>query len=148
MRETVADVRQLLQAAEVTQIQFHEVSARRADSELDDNLELEVLVRDDECEIGVRCRVLASAGGGQYVADVEAVFTTEHDFTIPPDVMQKFVEKVGIMIAYPYARTAITDSAGKLGLPQPVLKLLRPEDMKLERRLDLDVPGEGAQDVE
>ncbi|MGV0778745.1 hypothetical protein [Mycolicibacterium elephantis] len=130
--KTISDTRQLLNVADVREIRFHELSAKRTgNTDSDHTLTMRVFVRVDETEIGVRCRAEVSGKGGDYVADAEAVFELSEAMSIPPDILREFVEKVGVLVVYPYVREAVADSAAKLGRPRPVLKILRGEDVKL-----------------
>jgi hypothetical protein len=44
--------------------------------------------------------------------------------------MQAFIERVAMMVAYPYIRAAIADTATRLSLRRPVLGLLRANEVE------------------
>ncbi len=43
--------------------------------------------------------------------------------------MQEFIEQIGLMVLWPYVRSAVASSAAQLSLPAPPLTLLRPKDV-------------------
>ncbi|MBM4468150.1 hypothetical protein GS502_01265 [Rhodococcus hoagii] len=129
----VRDARELLQLAELTDIVFHEIHGKRVDNTEDDGaFSLNVMTRSEPQLLEIRCHATASGAGGEYVADVSAVFTLSEPVELSPDVTREFAEKVGVMAVYPYVRESMTQSGAKLGLDRPVLPLLRAGDVKLD----------------
>lgn len=137
----IDSVEELVRAAEISQVIFHEVSARRlasggddgADDDVDGPPALQVAVRIDGRELEVRCRVDGEFHGGKYVADVSACYELQFEESVPSDgevaigqdVTDAFVSNVGIMAVYPFLRQAIHQSGSRLGLQPPLLPLLR-----------------------
>jgi hypothetical protein len=139
----VNDVEELISLVTVRDVVFHEVQARRSpDHEDADDLSMEITVREGQQELGVRCRAKVAGAGGLYTADAEAVFTLARPARIKPATLREFIEQVGVMVVYPYLRSAITDGAAKLSLRRPILKILRPGDIQLSGE---ERPVEGAQ---
>lgn len=137
----IDSVEELVRVAEISQVIFHEVSARRLASgggdEVNDDVDvppaLQVAVRMGDRELEVRCRVDGEFHGGKYVADVSACYALQFGESVPSggqvsigqDVTDAFVSNVGIMALYPFLREAIHQSGSRLGLQPPLLPLLR-----------------------
>ncbi|UXA12396.1 hypothetical protein KXD97_00285 [Mycobacterium sp. SMC-8] len=120
--------------AELKDVVHWEVAAKRvaADDQSNDQQNLEALIREESDEIGVRCRSTVSGKGGLYIADVEAVFGFPEEIELTDDALQEFVERVGLMVVYPFLRAAIFDGASRLALKRPLLRLMKP-GQRLER---------------
>lgn len=133
MPKSDAAIKALVNSTEIVDIRFHEVSAKRTDAptDADDSLSMQIMVREDASEIGVRCQARVSGGGGEYYTDAEGVFALSEPIEVSPETLQEFIERVGVMVVYPYVREAITDGAARLALPRPVMKILRPGDLHL-----------------
>lgn len=104
------------------------------DVEIDDQgPALTVAFRADDEELGVRCKTFFAGGRGGAAAvfgvDVEAIFSLARPVSIPPRIMQEFIEQIGLMVLWPYVRSAVASSAAQLSLPAPPLTLLRPKDV-------------------
>ncbi|MEE2061737.1 hypothetical protein [Rhodococcus artemisiae] len=126
---TVTDARELLDLAELTDIVFYETYARRTSDGEDNPLAIQIALRREELVLEIRCRATVAGAGGEYLTDASAVFTLHEPIEAPDTVVAEFVERVGVMSVYPYLRESITQSAAKLGLDRPILKLLRPGDV-------------------
>lgn len=130
---TVIDVRELLHMAELTDIVYFEVCARRAeDDQPEPGFSMNVKTRVEGNTLEVRCRAIAGGDGGEYLTDASAVFTLAEPIDVPAETAREFAEKVGVMAVYPYIRESMTQSGAKLGLNRPVLPLLRAGDVKLD----------------
>ena len=140
---TVSDARDLLDLAELTDIVFYEVGARRATDSADSEPTIQIALRREETSIEVRCRAHVVGSGGAYTTDASAVFSLSEQIAVSDDALTEFVERVGVMTVYPYLRESITQSAAKLGLERPILKLLRPGDVHVTANVrdedDIDV---------
>lgn len=130
---TVNDARDLLALTELTDIVFYEISARRNPDVEGTPVSIEIALRREELLLEVRCRATVLGGEGEYLADASAVFNLQEPVEAPEEVIAEFVERVGVMSVYPYLREAITQSAAKLGLDRPILRLLRPGDVHITR---------------
>lgn len=131
----VSDIDGLLALTELKAVTFNEVSARRADTEDEPNqfrMEVSSLVGDGD-SITVRCRAVVDGAGGAYVAEADGLFSLAERVQIDESVLLEFVERVGVMTVYPYLRTAISDLSARIGHKTPVLRLLRPGDVNLQR---------------
>ncbi|MGH3439747.1 MAG: hypothetical protein ACRDRN_25255 [Sciscionella sp.] len=92
-----------------------------------------VMIRWDDEELGIRCKTFFAGGSvgaaAVYGVDVEAMFSLARPVSIPPQIMQEFIERVGLMALWPYVRSAVASGAAQLSLPAPPLRLLRPKDI-------------------
>ncbi|MBB1010706.1 hypothetical protein BXY47_0059 [Dietzia kunjamensis] len=127
----IVDARSLLDLAELTDVIFYEVRARRAPQATDSEVAIQIALRRDELVLEVRCRATVTGAGGEYFTDASAVFTLREQISATEDVITDFVERVGVMAVYPYLRESISQSAAKLGLERPILKLLRPGEVRV-----------------
>lgn len=127
----VNDARQLLEIAELTDIVFYEVHGRRSPDAADSEPSVRIALKREAQTIEVRCRAYVASLGGAYSTDASAVFSLDEDVSISDEAMTEFVEKVGVMTVYPYLREAISQAAAKLGLERPILKLLRPGEVRV-----------------
>lgn len=125
----ITDARELLELTELTDIAFYEIGARRNPDVEDTPVSIDIALRREELLLEIRCRATVLGGGGEYLVDASAVFTLQEPVQAPEAAIAEFVERVGVMSVYPYLREAITQSAAKLGLDRPVLRLLRPGDV-------------------
>lgn len=125
--------RELLERTELADIVFYETGGRRNPDAEESRMNIQVAVRREELLLEVRCRATVSGAGGEYVADAAARFEFHEPVAASADAVTDFVERVGVLCVYPYLREAITQLAAKLGLERPVLRLLRPGDVHLDR---------------
>jgi hypothetical protein len=123
----ISDVRELIALTELQDVVFWEISARRIEDNSEDRpLQIQAMARvGDEQQLGLRFRATISAQGGDFVADAEAIFAIAEQREIDPELIHEFVERVGIMVVFPFLRSAIAESATKLSLPRPVLTLIK-----------------------
>lgn len=142
MTRTVESAIELTNLVELRDIRFWEVSAKRvAVDDSKNQQDLEAFVRVEGDELGIRCRSTVRGEGGSYVADVEAIFSVpDADLEFSEDAVQEFVERVGLMVVYPYIRATISDSAGRLTLKRPLMRLMKP-GTRLERASGNDAPA-------
>lgn len=134
-RSEISDLEELVALIELLDVVFHEVSGKRTDeqSEDPDALEISAMWRRDAEKLATRFRATVRGEGGEFVADAEAIFSLAEDREVGEDVVQSFLERVGIMVVYPYLRAAVAESATKLSLPRPVLKLIRANEVQFSK---------------
>lgn len=130
--DAVSAVEQLIRLAEIRDVIFHEVRARRSSEQENEDIDLEVMFRENDRELGIRCRATVTAPGAEFIVDAEALFELEKPVQIQPEVVKQFVERVGVMVLYPYLRSAVSDAAAKLAVHRPVMRLLRLGDVQLQ----------------
>ncbi|NHA68223.1 hypothetical protein [Phycicoccus flavus] len=141
----IDDVVDLAALVELRDIIFFQVHAERLSSGPGSENELHEVNREDEGQqigiqiqerhsetrIEVRCVLHGETRDARYVIDAAAQYEVEAPVVISPEVVEAFVERVGIMAVYPYLREALQSAAAKLRLDAPVLGLLRPGGVKL-----------------
>lgn len=138
----IDDVRELLALTDLSDIVFYQVAAQRKDeadqaaepeeSHGGEELPVQVFARHDATHIEVRVRAAADGPSALYVVDVGARFTLQRPVEVSPSAMKEFVERVGVMAAFPYVREGVHDLASKLRAPAPLLGLLRAGAVQLE----------------
>lgn len=64
--------------------------------------------------------------------DLGVVFSNEIPVDVDQETQLEFASKVALMVAYPYVRNSLWSSAARLGLPRPLLGLIRPDQVKFE----------------
>jgi hypothetical protein len=57
--------------------------------------------------------------------DIGVIYRREIDLELSEQVQLQFASEVAIMVAYPYIRQAIWAAAARLGVPKPVLGILK-----------------------
>lgn len=134
---------QLAGMVELRDIVFFQVHAERlnstpkgaADGEVQNEpsqrIGIQIQERHSETHIEVRCILEGETQDARYVIDAAAQYETETPVEINQDVVEAFVERVGVMAVYPYLREALQSAAAKLRLDAPVLGLLRPGGVKV-----------------
>ncbi|MEU0145781.1 hypothetical protein [Streptomyces sp. NPDC006288] len=138
----VSSLEELQQLAELIDIVYYEVSARRADgfdqlrddSEEErsgDQAEIQLMQRMEGNQLAVRMRAMVVTSEGRMVADVAAVFRTPEPISIPAAVAKRFAEIIATPVTRPYLREAIHQSAVKVGIAAPLLSVLDLEDVGL-----------------
>jgi hypothetical protein len=94
---------------------------------------LTVMFRCDDEELGVRCKTFVVCAREDAAAvigvDVEAIFSLARPVSIPPGIMQEFIQRFGLMVLWPYVRSAVASGAAQLSLTPPPLRLLKPQDV-------------------
>lgn len=138
----ITDAKELLNVAELDAIRFYEVSAQRREETRDPEVGIDIRLRHAEQEIEVRCAARVTGDEADFRADASALFSLDHPVQVTEAAMAEFVARVGVMTVYPYLREAVHQSASKLGVAQPVMKLLRPGDVKVTVSGDDDSAGE------
>lgn len=126
----VADAAELLGLSELTEIRVYEVTGRRVQGEDGDeareateDLQLQARGGDDWFE--TRGKMLVQTAEADLVADAAAIFTFSEPVQVSHAVATEFVERVGVMAVYPFLREHIHTTASRLGVPAPVVGLLR-----------------------
>jgi len=131
---TVDSTVALLEAVELTRITHYEVSGRRhaSDATVEEGVRPpQVMVRKSELEIETRMRMVVETDVAVFTADISATYTLAEPAHVPDEVVTDFLERVGLMAVYPYAREAIHTSASRLAVDAPVLGLLRTGSVRI-----------------
>lgn len=131
-RPIIHSIEELVEAVELTDIEFYELSARSCAGfgdevgsamDTEPTFELKVLHKDKKYKI--RLRVSISTTSGDVVSDAGIVYELPNDARIPHDVGLDFANRVGIMALIPYIRESIHSLTAKAfgqGLLMPVMR--------------------------
>lgn len=103
--------------------------------------ELQVMVKNEDDILSVRCVATVSSPDARYVADAVATFRAAHPLNVDPSVHREFVERAGLISLYPFVRQAIFDLSTRLGSGEVLLGLFRPGRIRLDDHVD--EPAEG-----
>ena len=96
-------------------------------------LQIEAMWRHGEQKLGTRFRASISGEGGEFLADAEAIFNLAEPRGLEESVIKDFEERVGVMVVYPFLRSAVAETATKLSLPRPVLSLIRRNEAQFSK---------------
>lgn len=136
-RRRVASAVDLLPLAELTDIRVYEVLGRRAPETQDQEdrqigHELTAHVRGDDTWLETRARMVLHTEEADLVADAASIFTFAEPLDVAPTAIRDFVEKVGVMAVFPFLREQVFTTATRLGVPAPVVGLLRAGEFHVE----------------
>jgi len=124
--QPISDPKELIALTELQDVLFWEVSAKRNEEDSEDQpLQIQAMWRLGDQQLGLRFRATLRAEGGDFTTDAEAIFALAEEREVAPEVIQEFIEHVGIMVVFPFIHSTIAESATKLSLPRPVLNLIR-----------------------
>ena len=134
-RPVSLSLEELVALAELQDVIFYEISGKRTDEEPQDPqaLRIEAMWRHGDQKLGIRFRASVSGEGGEFLADAEALFNLTEERDLDEGVIGEFVERVGIMVVYPFLRSAVAEMATKLSLPRPVLNLIRASEVQFSK---------------
>ncbi|MEV7762244.1 hypothetical protein [Curtobacterium flaccumfaciens] len=86
----------------------------------------------DSAAIGFRFRmVFDTRAGAEFVADMEARYTLPEGCSVTEGVKEEFATRVAFMTVYPYLRASIQTMAMRLGVPAPVLGIVRQGELQV-----------------
>ena len=125
MARVVSDARELLTLTELTDVLTYELRGRRISDGTPSAPDPEIAVRVTESKIETRMRLEVTTTDASIFADMSAVYSLSESVVIPPGVISEFIERAGIMAVYPFVREAVFATAARLGVPPPVLALVR-----------------------
>lgn len=128
----IVDIHELLTLVDIADLIFHEERGRRivrTDEDLA-SLELPMTVnslgtRAESTMIRFRFRTVFSDVVAEYVADAEIVYESSEEVTVGEELQREFAERVAFMALYPFLRASVNGSAMRLGLPAPLLGIVR-----------------------
>lgn len=127
-RPTINDIHELLALAELTAVHHWEISGRRLPEpgdQRDEEVVPEIGIRVAPTTIETRLRVSLATDHAELTSDISSVYTLSEEREVDAEVIREFVERVAIMAIYPFIRESIFSTARKLGVPPPVLGLIR-----------------------
>lgn len=123
MKEKMQDsdasrLQDLVVHAHLKSIDYYEVSARRFESESDadqsGNVSIDLAVRADESEFGIRLTGTAEFPLGQATVSVAGEYEVEDGFVIDERTVRHFANEVGVMTVLPYLREGVATITAKV----------------------------------
>lgn len=138
----VSDVHVFVAEVEIDALIMHEERGRRLHW-TDDELSSTVLpttfsslaVSREEARHRFRFRTTFTDRNAEYVADCEIVYILSENVDVTEGVSMEFAERVAFMAVYPYLRASISSSAARLGLPIPLLGIVRQGEFQSGERM-------------
>jgi hypothetical protein len=128
----INDIHELVAAVQLGNILVHEERARRLHWSEDELLNLNFPLAENSMGISenglerrFRFRSRFTDASGEYVADFEAIYSLPELADVAQPILTEFAERVAFMAIYPFLRASIFASASRLGLPIPVLGIVR-----------------------
>ncbi|MDN5586382.1 MAG: hypothetical protein L0G69_07430 [Brevibacterium sp.] len=146
MNETAHDydlarLQELVEHSHLKSIDYYEVSARRFESdspaEQSGNVSIDLAVRSDESEFGVRLTGTADFPLGQATVSVAGEYEVEDGLVVDERTVRHFANEVGVMTVLPYLREGVATITAKV-FGSPVHLPIIPRG---EITIDLDEPG-------
>ena len=123
-----SSAKELLEIAELTGIRTFEIRGQMLDREAPhgdlDVATPDVAIRVAETAIETRMRLQITTEAAELVADMSAEYTLSEPVRLTRQVVEEFVERVGVMAVYPFVRESIFSTASRLGIDAPILGLL------------------------
>lgn len=142
---TVADVVELVSIVELGDIYLYEERGRRieetASAEDEEPRVVSSLgVGENEAEgsfgLGFRFRIVFDdRQGHEFVADFQARYDLPGPHDISNEIRTEFAERVAFFAVYPYLRASIQMTASRMGVPAPVLSMVRAGEFQLGERM-------------
>ena len=135
----ITSARELLELTRLADIVWYELSGRRfSDDDLeglgagnDEEAPLQVLARSSDEQVEVRVRTTAQSSSARFSVDVGAIFDLAMPVEVDADAMKEFVQRVGVMAAYPFVREGLFSVAARMRVEAPLLQLLQANTMNL-----------------
>ncbi|MGC2941839.1 MULTISPECIES: hypothetical protein [unclassified Brevibacterium] len=113
----LSGLREFIDRVRLDSVQFHEVSARRFDSDrggADGDISIEVQINEDSDRFGVRLRGMTQAPAGEAVVSVAGEYVIEDGIAPSSRVIKQFVNEVAVMAVLPYLREGIATITAKV----------------------------------
>lgn len=135
MVRDAADAADLVAHSELTEIRIYEIGGRRIVGSTDTaeaTEDFQVRATGDERHFETRARLTLVTAEAELLADVGGVYSFDEDLKLTQPVAAEFIQRVGIMAIYPFIREQIFASATRLGVPAPVLGMLRAGQFSVE----------------
>jgi hypothetical protein len=134
---TIEDIVELLDLVELVDMRVYAAEGRRKDSSVAEDhdqsgdIELNFMERHTAEVLENRFRLKVENEEAVYSADIGAIYALQEPVVPLPALVAEFAERVGFMAVFPYLRESISSSASRLGLPIPVLGIVRPGDFQI-----------------
>ncbi|MGY3567975.1 hypothetical protein [Sinomonas sp. RB5] len=140
-RATYKSIEEVVQGVELTKITTYEIHGilRQPDDGLSESQDMQAAFRFGDGHAEVRLRMSLVTPDASLLADIAAGYDCEGTFEgTDGEVVGDFVTKIGSMNVIPYLREALTTTASRLGVPAPILGLIRYGELGLEPQEEAD----------
>lgn len=111
-------LQELIENSHLKSIDYYEVSARRFEAESpaeeSGNVSIDLAVRSDESEFGVRLTGTADFPLGQATVSVAGEYEAEDGFVVDERTVRHFANEVGAMTVLPYLREGVATITAKV----------------------------------
>lgn len=130
----VESVIDLVQLVELSEFRCYRLMGERvtASDDREETQSLSILAGGDETHVECRVRMELGTESANLEADIGAVYTLPEPVEMTAAVVAEFIERVGLMAVFPFLREAVFTTASRMGVPPPVVGILRAGDAKVE----------------
>ncbi|GAA4657780.1 hypothetical protein [Arthrobacter cryoconiti] len=131
------NIHALLANVELVEMRVYLVAGERKDVPVDGatdqsaDVDLKFMERHNPDILENRFRLKVENEEARYEAEIAAIYSLEKPMDPSSELIAEFAERVGFMAVFPYLRESISTSASRLGLPVPVLGIMRPGDFRI-----------------
>ncbi|MCS6586977.1 hypothetical protein NYQ25_18570 [Curtobacterium flaccumfaciens pv. flaccumfaciens] len=133
------DIHEMVGMVELSDVYLWEERGRRIEETAAEDDEaprirnvLNVAERNDRLGIGFRFRMTVDdRRGNEFLADFQAQYDLPEPVKFSTEVRTEFAERVAFFTTYPYLRASIQMTASRMGVPAPVLAIVRAGEFKL-----------------
>ena len=135
----VDDIHEMVGMVELSDVYLWEERGRRVEETASEDDEaprirnvLNVADRNDRLGIGFRFRMTVDdRRGNEFLADFQAQYDLPVPVKFSTEVRTEFAERVAFFTSYPYLRASIQMTASRMGVPAPILAIVRAGEFKL-----------------
>lgn len=145
MANSITDIHDFVAAVSLDTIVIHEERARLIQWSEEELEAQELPTNSSSMAIGTqparfryRFRTRHTDEFAEYIADVEAIYSTEEETELDAAVSADFAGRVAFMAAYPFIRASIYNSAARLGQSIPVLGIVRQGEFESGNEMTLE----------
>ncbi|KQR31101.1 hypothetical protein [Curtobacterium sp. Leaf154] len=150
----VGDIHELVELVELEDVFLWEERSRRIDETKTEGDEvprvrnvMNVADRADGLGIGFRFRMtFDDRQGNEFIADLQAQYETPERLEVSQELRTEFAERVAFFTVYPYLRASIQTAAARMGVPAPVLAIVRAGQFKLGSPMSADAAANEFED--
>ncbi|CAD6005275.1 hypothetical protein [Agreia sp. COWG] len=136
---SVTDIVEFVNLVELDNVIVHEERSRRVlwTDEEKENLEFPFtnnslgMMVEENTTYRFRFRAVFTDEPAEYAADIEIVYVTQEPVSTEETLRREFASRVAFMAIYPFIRASVYGSATRLGLPAPVMSIIRQGEFEL-----------------
>lgn len=131
---TIGDIHELVEIVELSEFRTYRLFGQRVVGEetREPSQSLTVQAGGDTTHLECRVRMALVTEHAELEAEIGVVYVMPEPVEMAAAVVAEFIEKVGIMAVFPFLREAVFTTATRLGVPAPVVGILRLGDATVE----------------